>query len=154
MALKHLLARIFKRFKKSGSASALDVTAAATSAPASNVSPLCVAPLTERSPATQAIFSVNVNLRFHVLFPPTTDCAHALIQHSQVLPTLSTGCEGHAHTQGSAPLLETSSSNTPVEFNIETTATEFEAIPNSVLSSVQGLDLFGLGTTCPQGMQR
>lgn len=139
MALKNFLARIFKRSKKSGSFSAPDVAAAATPAPASNVSPLCVAPLTERSPATQAIFPVCVNLRFHVVLSTTADGAHMSTQHSQVLPTLGTSCEGHAYiTQGSAPLLETSPSNPPVEFNTKMTATQaieiVDTIPNSVLS--------------------
>ncbi|KAG1815726.1 kinase-like domain-containing protein [Suillus subaureus] len=159
MALKHLLARIFKRFRKSGSAPALNVTTAATPAPASNVSSLCVAPLTERSPATQAIFPVNVNLRFHVVLSPTADGAHMSIEQSQVLPTLGTSCEGHAHTtQGPVPLLETSPSNSPVVFNIEMTATQpaeiVGTIPGSVLPSVQGLNLFGLDTTCPQDEQQ
>ncbi|KAG1873684.1 kinase-like domain-containing protein [Suillus subalutaceus] len=158
MALKHLLARIFKRFKKSGSASALDVATAATPAPAPHVSSLCVAPLTERSPATQAIFPVNVNLRFHVVLSPTADGAHMSIQQSQVLPTLGTSCEGSAHTaQGPAPFLETSTLNSPVVFNIETTATQpterVDTIPDFVLPSVRGLNLFGLGTTCLQDEQ-
>ncbi|KAG1755367.1 kinase-like domain-containing protein [Suillus lakei] len=152
MALKHLLARIFKRSKKSGSTAAPDVATAATPAPASNSSHLCVAPITERSLATQATFPVNVNLRFHVVLSPPADGAHLSLQQSQVSPTLM---EGHTHTaQGPPPLLETSPS---VEFNIETTATQLteivDTIPDSALSSVQGLGLFGLGTTGPQGMQ-
>ncbi|KAG1768684.1 kinase-like domain-containing protein [Suillus occidentalis] len=139
MALKTFLARIFKRSKKSGSSTAPDVAAATTPAPASNVSPLCAAPLTERSPATQAVFPVCVNLRFHVVQSTTADGAHMSTQHSEVLPTLGTSCEGHAHiTQGSAPLLEASPSNPPVEFDTETTATQaiemVDTIPDSVLS--------------------
>lgn len=158
MALKHLLARIFKRFKKSGSTSALDVPTAATPVPASNVSSLCVTPLTERSAATQAIFPVNVNLRFHVVLSPTADGVHMSIQQSQVLPTLGTNYEGHAHTaQRPAQLLKTSPSNSPVGLNIETTATQpmeiVDSVTGSVFSSVQGHNLFGLSTTRVQDKQ-
>ncbi|KAG1868108.1 kinase-like domain-containing protein [Suillus tomentosus] len=130
MALRHLLARIFKRFKTSGSASVLDLATAATPALASNISSLI-----ERSPATQAIFPVNVNLRFHVVLSPTADGTHMSTQQTQVLPTLGTSCEGHAHTvQESAPPLEIFASSPPVGFNIETTATQSTEIPDSVLS--------------------
>ncbi|KAG2155105.1 kinase-like domain-containing protein [Suillus bovinus] len=154
MALKHLLARIFKRFQKSEPVSALDVATASTPAPASNVSSLL-----ERSPATQAIFPVNINLRFHVSLSPTTDDALISIQQSQVLPNLGTSYEGHAHTaQESAPLLETSPSNPPVGFNIETIATQStemdDMISDSLLFPTQGQGLFGLGTTCPQDEQQ
>lgn len=137
MALKNFFARIFKRSKRSVSSSAPDVVVA-TPDPASNVLPLCVAPLKERSPATQAIFPVCVNLRFHVVPSTTADGAYMSTQHSQVLPTLGTSCEGHAYiTQGSAPLLETSPSNPPVDSDTETIATQaieiFDTIPNSVL---------------------
>ncbi|KAG2369779.1 hypothetical protein BDR07DRAFT_540014 [Suillus spraguei] len=140
MVLKHLLARIFKRFKKSGSASALDITFATTPAPASDISSICISPLTARSPATQAIFPVDVNLRFHVVMSPTADGARMPIQSSQVLPTL-----------GTTP------SNSSVEFNIDTTVTQpteiVDTIPDCVISPIQRLNFFGLGTTCPQGMQ-
>ncbi|KAG2060229.1 kinase-like protein [Suillus hirtellus] len=154
MALKHLLARIFKRFKTSGSASALDVASAATPAPASNVSSLI-----ERSPATQAFFPINVNLRFHVVLSPTADGAHVSIQQSQVLPTIGTSYEGHVHTaQGSALLLEPSPSNSAVVSNIKTTPTQstemVDMLPDSALSSAQGLNFSGLGTTCPQDEQQ
>lgn len=137
MVLKHLLARIFKRFKKSGSASALDITFATTPAPASDISSICISPLTARSPATQAIFPVDVNLRFHVVMSPTADGARMPIQSSQVLPTL-----------GTTP------SNSSVEFNIDTTVTQpteiVDTIPDCVISPIQRLNFFGLGTTCPQ----
>ncbi|KAG0703909.1 hypothetical protein DFH29DRAFT_412252 [Suillus ampliporus] len=73
------------------------------------------------------------------------------IQQGQGPSTLDTVCEGHTHTaQGPAPLLETSVSDSPVEFRIESTAiepTEIDTIHDSAPSS---LGLFRLGMTGSQ----
>lgn len=167
MALKRLLTRIFNKSKASGSRIAQDIATAATPAPVPEVpSPSDqlpfraqpAVPLAERSPATEVTLPLNVSLRLNIVLSPTGNgwLPYVSLRQGQAFATLGTICEGPA-TGGPATLLETSLSNSSVEFQITTTAMQpiktVDATRDSIPSSVQGLGLSGLDMTGSQGTQ-
>jgi len=154
MALKRLLTRIFNSLKpkKSGPHLTQDVAPVPkvlSQVPSLNVTQP-VAPLPERSPATETTIPLDLTLRLNIVLSPTGDGWHpcASLRQGQPFPTPGTPCDGSTGN-GPPPLLENPLSNSSVEF---TTAAQPANTIDTIPSSVQRLGLSRPSITASQGM--